>query len=168
MWDLIYSSNPLDLAPSHRSKRERGDDTISGYGRGEERGRKRDSGGDISPSFRLFEPPTFLVASPLPIPPPEPTVIYDSFSPSSAVIGRTNPRGCDIPLPEAKSVLVDRTWRTNDFHIFCTSCVCVVGVDTSPPIFCEILRISEEESEARSEEIVEQVDDVDERRERGR
>lgn len=87
MWDLIYSSNPLDLAPSHRSKRERGDDTISGYGRGEERGRKRDSGGDISPSFRLFEPPTFLVASPLPIPPPEPTVIYDSFSPSSAVIG---------------------------------------------------------------------------------
>lgn len=102
---------------------------------------ERDSGGDISPSFRLFEPPpphTHLSRVAPPIPAPEPTVIYDSTP--SHVIGRTNPRRCISCIPlETKSMPVVDPRRTNHFHIFCTSRVSYTYTPLELRKFCESL-----------------------------
>lgn len=60
VWDLIYSSNPLDLAPSHRSKREESGATIPSLvmaalcGGKRERDRERGGGSEIAAVIYLL------------------------------------------------------------------------------------------------------------------
>lgn len=124
---LIYSSNPLpDLPLLVPSSLARGA-TIPSLQLWKERGRRSEIAGVIyllrSDFSSLHTSTTTFLASPIPT--PEPTVIYDSSplpSPSFHVIGRTNPRGC-IPCIHTTRNEIYTCGGTNDFHIFCTSCV---------------------------------------------